>query len=560
MPISASHFLPSPRGPLTLAWAAALWIGTVCNWPLWQRMAALPDLQNSQGLIFIAVFAGIVTAFSGALLSLLAWRVMIKPVLTVVLLSAGALAYFMGSYGAVIDPTMAVNILQTDSREATDLLNGWLVLSLLVLAGLPLAWLWRQKPLLPLRWAPRLGLNLLGFAAGIALTAALVFSSFAELASTMRNEAQLRYMINPLNLYWSIGVVVAEANATPAGPPEVVGGDAHLATRPPGAKPPLLMLVVGETARASNFSLNGYARLTNPELAKLPLLNFANVASCGTSTASSLPCMFSHLGREAYGGQKVHQENLLDLLQRAGLAVLWLDNQSGCKGLCDRVPSRTTTQPAAGAPRLPDGLCDASGECLDEALLSGLDQRLAALDPARVARGVVLVMHQMGSHGPAYFKRSPPELKLFQPECTSNALQQCSRAHVVNAYDNTIVTTDRLLARSIAWLQGQSRRFDTQLLYVSDHGESLGENNIYLHGMPYAVAPRDQKHVPMLLWLGKAPAPEQQCLQGKRDQLLSHDNLFHTVLGMMGVQTRLYRADWDFIADCRNPSDRPPGL
>ncbi|CAN5310617.1 phosphoethanolamine--lipid A transferase [soil metagenome] len=552
MRFSASHFLPSPRGPLTLAWAAALWIGTVCNWPLWQRMAALSDLQNAQGLIFIAVFAGIVTALSGALLSLLAWRVTIKPVLTVALLSAAALAYFMGSYGVVIDPTMVVNILQTDSREAGDLLNGRLGLSLLVLAGLPLAWLRRQKPLTPLRWAPRLGLNLLSFAAGIGLTAGLVFSSFAELASTMRNEPQLRYMINPLNLYWSVGVVVAEANAKPAGPPKVVGADAHLADRPAGAKPPLLMLVVGETARASSFSLNGYARPTNPELAKLPVLNFANVTSCGTSTAASLPCMFSHLGREAYGGQKSHQENLLDLLQRAGLAVLWLDNQSGCKGLCDRVPSSSATQPAAGAPPLPAGLCDTSGECLDEALLSGLDQRLAALDPARVARGVVLVMHQMGSHGPAYYKRSPPELKLFQPECKSNALQQCQRAQVVNAYDNSIVTTDRLLARSIAWLQSQSRRFDTRLYYVSDHGESLGENNIFLHGMPYAVAPRDQIHVPMLLWLGDAPALEQQCLKGKRDQPLSHDNLFHTVLGLMGVQTTLYRAEWDFIASCRS--------
>ena len=555
MRFSASNFLPSPRGPLTLAWAAALWIGTLCNWPLWQRMAALPDLQNTQGLIFIAVFAGIVTAFSGALLSLLAWRLTIKPVLTVVLLSAAALAYFMGSYGVVIDPTMVVNILQTDSREAGDLLNGRLGLSLLVLAGLPLAWLWRQKPLAPLRWAPRLGLNLLGFVAGIALTTALVFSSFAELASTMRNEAQLRYMINPLNLYWSAGVAVAKANATPAGPPEVVGADAHLALRPAGAKPALLMLVVGETARGSNFSLNGYARPTNPELAKLPVLNFADVTSCGTSTAASLPCMFSHLGREAYGGQKARQENLLDVLQRAGLAVLWLDNQSGCKGLCDRVPSSSTTQPAAGAPPVPAGLCDARGECQDEAMLSGLDQRLAALDPVRVARGVVLVLHQMGSHGPAYFKRSPPELKPFQPECTSNALQQCPRAHVVNAYDNSIVATDRMLARSIAWLQGQSGRFEPQLYYVSDHGESLGENNIYLHGMPYAVAPRDQTHVPMLLWLGDASAPKRQCLQSKRNQPLSHDHLFHTVLGQMGVQTVLYRAEWDFIASCRHAPD-----
>jgi lipid A ethanolaminephosphotransferase len=541
---------------LTLAWAAALWIGTVCNWPLWQRMAALPDLQNTQGIVFIAVFAAIVTCVSGALLSLLAWRVTIKPVLTVVLLSAAALAYFMGSYGTVIDPTMVVNIWQTDSREAGDLLNGRLGLSLLLMAGLPLVWIWRQKPLAALRWAPRLGLNLLGFVLGLGLTAGLVFSSFAELASTMRNEPQLRYMINPLNLYWSTGVVVAAANAKPAGPPEVVGADAHLATRPPGAKPPLLLLVVGETARASNFSLNGYARPTNPELAKLPVLNFADVTSCGTSTAASLPCMFSSLGREAFGGLKGRQENLLDVLQRAGLAVLWLDNQSGCKGLCDRVPSSRATQPAAGAPPLPAGLCDASGECLDDALLSGLDQRLAALDPVRVARGVVLVMHPMGSHGPAYYKRSPPELKRFQPECTSNALQQCPREQVVNAYDNSIVATDRLLARSIAWLQGQSSRFDTQLFYVSDHGESLGENNIFLHGMPYAVAPRDQKHVPMLLWLGDTTTPEQQCLRGKREQPLSHDNLFHTVLGMMGVQTTLYRAEWDFIASCRSSPQR----
>jgi len=543
--------LTSPRGPLTLAWAAALWIGTVCNWPLWQRMAALPDLQNTQGLIFIAVFAGIVTALSGALLSLLAWRATIKPVLTVVLLSAAALAYFMGSYGVVIDPTMVVNIWQTDSREASDLLNGRLALSLLVLAALPLAWVWRQKPLVPLRWPPRLGLNLLSFVAGIAVTAGLVFSSFAELASTMRNETQLRYMINPLNLYWSAGVAMAKANATPAGPPDVVGADAHLAARPANAKPPLLMLVVGETARASNYSLNGYARPTNPELSKLPVLNFADVTSCGTSTAASLPCMFSHLGRAAYGDQKTRQENLLDVLQRAGLAVLWLDNQAGCKGLCDRVPYSSTSQPSVGAPPLPVGLCDARGECLDEAMLSGLDQRLAALDPARVARGVVLVLHQMGSHGPAYFKRSPADLKPFQPECTSNDLQQCPRAHVVNAYDNSIVATDRMLARSIAWLQGQSSRFDTKLYYVSDHGESLGENNIYLHGMPYAVAPRDQTHVPMLLWLSDATAAKRQCLQRKRDEPLSHDNLFHTIVGMMGVQTSLYRAEWDFMASCR---------
>ena len=546
-------FKPSLTGPLTLAWGAALWLGLLCNWPLWQRMINLPDLAGRQGWLFIAVFAGIVTALSGALLSLLAWRALLKPVLTIVLLSAAALAHFMGSYGIVVDPTMVVNIMQTNAREAADLLSLRLAVSLLLLAGLPLLWLWRRRPLQDTTWARRLGLNLLGFVVGITLTVALAFSSFAELASTMRNETSLRYMINPLNLYWSLGVVAVESQATPAGPPEVIGADARLAARPVGSQPPLLMLVIGETARAANFALDGYGRPTNPELAKLPaVLSFQNVSSCGTSTAASLPCMFSPLGRAAYGGQKSHQENLLDVLQRAGLAVLWLDNQSGCKGICDRVPNDPTTRQAAGAPPLPSALCQ-SGECLDGALLHGLDQRLAALDPTRAARGVVLVMHQMGSHGPAYFKRSPPDLKPFQPECRSNALQQCPREQVVNAYDNSIVYTDHVLARAVTWLQTKKGRFEPSLYYVSDHGESLGENNLYLHGLPYAVAPREQKHVPMLLWLGGAAAEQRLCLQAKLAEPLSHDNLFHTVLGLVGVETALYRADWDFIASCRKP-------
>lgn len=546
-----SIFRPSLQSPLTLAWLTALWLAALCNWPLWQRMAALPELGNARGLLFIALFVGMVTALFGALLSLLAWRAIVKPVLAVCLLGAAALAHFIGSYGIVVDPTMVINIVQTDVREAGDLLSPRLAASLALLAGVPIAWLWRRR-IEPQRWTRRLALNLASFVAGIALMVALALLGFADLASTMRNHKSLRYMISPVNAFYSGITVAVRAGAAPKGPPEIIAADAKLAARPAGARPPLVLLVVGETARAANFSLNGYARPTNPELAKLPVASFRKVTSCGTSTAASLPCMFSHLGREKFGDLKGRQETLLDALQRAGLAVLWLDNQAGCKGVCDRVPNASTVALPPGAPPLPAGLCDGE-ECLDAALLHGLDQRLAALDPARVAKGVVLVMHQMGSHGPAYFKRSPPDRKPFEPECRSNALQQCARAEVVNGYDNSIAYTDHILAGAIVWLKAQERRFDTTLLYVSDHGESLGENNLYLHGMPYGFAPREQIEVPLIVWIGAQDGrgPVAQCLSKRLDEPLSHDHLFHTMLGLAGVEASVYRRELDFVAPCR---------
>jgi lipid A ethanolaminephosphotransferase len=459
----------------------------------------------------------------------------------------------MGTYGVVIDNTMITNVLQTDVREAKDLLSLQMLATLSLLAGLPLLWLW-HTPVKPLPVRHQLLASLLGVAGGLVLAAALIFASFADLAATMRNHKSLRYLINPLNSYYALGVVAFQANAKPAGPPEAIGLDAKLVDRPGRTKPPLLLLVVGETARAMNFSLNGYARNTNPELSKLDVLSFRNVSSCGTSTAASLPCMFSQFGREKFGQSgNSNQENLLDVLQRAGLAVLWLDNQSGCKGLCDRVPNAMTSTPASGASPMPAGICD-DGECLDEALLHGLEQRLAALSAERRAKGVVLVLHQMGSHGPAYFKRSPSHLKPFQPECTTNVLQQCDPQQLRNVYDNSIVYTDHVLARSIAWLKQQSTAYDPTLLYVSDHGESLGEGNLYLHGMPYAFAPREQTHVPMVLWTPEQPGLlSKSCMSRQLDRPLSHDLLFHSVLGLMGVQTQLYRRDEDLFSACIKP-------
>ena len=551
-----------PRGgertrwsPLTLAFSAALWIAVLCNGPLWTALAALPEMATARGALFIAGFALMIAAGTGALLALLAWHRAIKPAIALFLVCAALGAHFMSTYGVVIDPSMMTNVLQTDPREVRDLLSLRLAAHVVLLAALPIALLWRL-PLQHKRFKVQLVRNLGAFVVAWLVLLALVVALFADLGATMRNHRSMRYLINPLNSFFALGVLAKQTKAKPAGPPAPIGIGAQVMPRGAGSLPPLLMLVIGETARADHFALNGYARATNPELSKLDVVSFADVTSCGTNTAASLPCMFSHLGKRDYQSRGGEHENLLDLVQRAGMAVLWLDNQAGCKGLCERVPHAFANEAPPGQDAAPAARCS-EGECFDEALLAGLDARLAALPASARDRGVLIVLHQMGSHGPAYWKRSPPDRKPFQPECTTNVLQQCDRSALVNAYDNSIAYTDHVLARTIAWLIERDKQYAPMLLYVSDHGESLGENNLYLHGMPYAVAPREQTHVPMLAWLAPGTRGVSglafDCLQRERDKTLSHDNLFHTTLGVLGIRASEYVATLDAFAACRAP-------
>ena len=541
----------TPRGlrPLTVMVLAALWIATIGNLALWRALAALPELGNARGWLFGLAFALLIGAVQVAISSLFAWRWSLKPVLAFMLLAAAAGAYFMLSYGVVIDRTMMVNVLLTDTREARELLSWRMAGALALLGVLPVALLWRARMSWP-SGLRQLRNNALTLVAALALAIVAMGLSFQDLSATMRNHTQLRYLINPLNSFYAIATLGERPIQRNGAAVLPIGQDAHLAPRPAGAHPPLVLLVVGETARSDHQGLNGYARDTTPELAARGVVSLRNAWSCGTNTAASVPCMFSPLGREAFDARQDNTEGLADVLQRAGYAVLWLDNQAGgCKGVCDRVP--TVDDKALQTP----GLCDAEGECLDEVMQNGLDERIAQLPPERRARGVVVFMHQMGSHGPAYYKRSPKAFKKFEPECTTNALQQCSREQVVNAYDNTIVYTDHVLASNIDWLKAHEAQWSPALMYLSDHGESLGENNLYLHGLPYRFAPDVQKHIPWVFWLSPQFQQESgislKCLARLRDEHVSQDNYFHTVLGLLGVRTKVYDPRRDMGVMCQ---------
>ncbi|WP_236598885.1 phosphoethanolamine transferase [Ramlibacter monticola] len=524
---------------------ASAWMATAGNAALWRELQAVGVAQAQGGWLLTLTLAGMLAAALYALLSLFSWPRLLKPAIVLLLVATAAGAHFMWTYRIVIDSAMATNTLQTDWHEVRALLTPRFAAVVLVGAVLPSWLVWRirvdHRP-----WKQQALRNVAGLLAGIAAVAALILLSFQPLASTMRNHTQLRYLMNPLNQLWAVGQS-AFGQRKFHGPVAPLGLDARLGA---AAKPRLLVLVLGETGRSGNFGINGYQRDTTPELAKARAVSFRNAWACGTSTAASVPCMFSHLGRDGFLARKQDSENLVDVLQHAGLAVLWIDNQpGGCKGVCDRIPSVNTSG-------LNDPQLCPNGECRDEILLRGLDERLAALPAVQREKGVVLVMHQMGSHGPAYAQRTPPAFKKFLPECTSSHLPDCSSEQLRNAYDNTIAYTDHVLGSTIAWLRQRSD-FDGALLYVADHGESLGENNLYLHGLPYAIAPDVQKHVPWVTWLSGGFEQDSgltmHCLRGQADTRVSHDHLFHSVLGLMQVSTAAYRPDLDAYAACAAP-------
>jgi lipid A ethanolaminephosphotransferase len=548
----ADALVRRPWHPLSLLLVLALWLSTVGNLPLWREMWALTDAHSLRTWLGLVGFAFIVLSATTVLLSLLVWPRWRKPAGVLLLMVAAANSYFMITYGVVIDPTMMANTVQTDVREVRDLLSGSMLVVLALGVVLPGWWWWRQ----PIQKLP-VG-RLVGRQLGLAALAALVllvvvWASFQDLASAMRNHKSMRYMLNPFNtIYASTRLVVGQA-AQVRQPLQPIGQDAVFAPATvAGHKPPLIVLVVGETVRAANFGLAGYARDTTPQLRQLQgtgdLAYFSNVSSCGTNTQVSVPCMFSHLGREANAKNDIPYENLLDVLQRAGMQVLWLDNQSGCKGLCDRVPNANTLA-------LKDPALCPDGECFDEIMLRVLPERLAQLEKSGTRAnpaGTVVVLHQMGNHGPAYHKRTPADMKVYQPECRSNVLQDCPAQDIVNAYDNAVHYTDHLLAQTVRWLKSQPR--PTAMLYVSDHGESLGEKGLYLHGMPYMMAPKEQTHVPMVIWLSKPLQSQMKwdahCWKKQASAPISHDQLFHSVLTLAQVKTRLQQPELDVFAGC----------
>ena len=527
-----------------LAVVAGVFFALTANTAFLSAALAGRDPSTAASWLFALALVATLAALHVLLLSVVLVRPFARPLLALLITITAFATYYMQRFGVYLDPTMLRNVIGTDPAEAGELF-GWSMLPhLLVFGVLPLLLLWRMRvvrqPLgraLVLRLAVMVGATLVLIAAMLP-----VFQDFSAL---MRNHKAMRYLITPGNLVYSTARALGDGASEAQLARTPVGTDARLdtswATR---TKPTLLVLAVGETARAASWGLNGYRRQTTPELAAREVINFPDVKACGTNTETSLPCMFAAVGRRDYDERRIRtSESLLHVLNRAGFQVLWRDNQSGCKGVCDGLAEERLDD----VKRLP--LCDGS-RCLDAALLEGLDT------VARDAQGnLVVVLHMLGNHGPAYHKRYPEAFRRFVPTCDTGELHQCTREQVVNAYDNALLYTDHVLAKTIGFLQSQSQRFDTALVFVSDHGESLGEKGLFLHGVPYAIAPDEQTQVPMTWWLSPGYAAsfglDTACLRREAAAARTHDHLFHTVLGLLQVHAREYEVGLDITRPCR---------
>lgn len=518
-------------------------LGTA-NRPFWRAAMVGRDPDSLRDWGFAAALAVLVGAVYFIALALVATRRTVRPLLGLVVVVGSLAAYYMDRYAIYLDRAMVRNILATHYGEAVELFSPHMAGHVLAWGALPAAILWWPR-LKSRSWRQATAARAAWMIAAAVLAVGAILPVFADFASLMRNHKEVRHLVTPGNLVAALAGQAwghrtgAQVARTVIAPDAALG--AGWAQR---RRPTLFILVVGETARARNFSLNGYERLTNPELAAREVVSFSRVTACGTSTEVSLPCMFSAVGRRDYDEERIRtHESLLHVLARAGFQVQWRDNQSGCKGVCADLPTLQMDKAHV------EGLCP-EGQCHDEVLLHGLDSVL------RDARGnLFVVMHQLGSHGPAYYRRYPATFRRFTPACEKDDLRLCSTQEIRNAYDNTILYTDHMLGRVIDFLRLHQDRYDTAMLYLSDHGESLGEGGLYLHGMPYRLAPDVQREVPMVAWLSpsfrQAFAVDGDCLRQQAHRPVGHDHLFHSVLGLLDVSTRVYDQTHDVFAPCR---------
>ncbi|MCR3963447.1 phosphoethanolamine--lipid A transferase [Aeromonas veronii] len=521
-----------------------LFFALVLNWPIFLHFyTVLSALTHVKAGFAISIPLVLIAALNAVFIPF-TFRFVLKPFFTVLILTGSIVSYAMLKYGVIFDAGMIQNIVETNSGEAGAYLNGSVALWFLLTGLLPVLVLWSLRIRYPARWYQGLAWRAGALAISLLFIGGVASLYYQDYASVGRNNKSLAKEIVPANYVHGLYKYGRDVLfATPI-PYQQLGTDARVVAR--GSKPTLMFLVVGETARSQNYSLNGYGKATNSFTAKEQgVVSFKDVRSCGTATAVSVPCMFSNLTRRGYDDQLASsRDGLLDVLQHAGVSVLWKENDGGCKGVCRNVPTIEIL------PKSYPALCQGES-CYDEVLLEGLDQQIASMKGNKL-----VAFHLMGSHGPTYFRRYPASERVFMPDCPRSDIENCSNEELVNTYDNTIRYTDKVVGLLIDKLKSLESQYDVGLVYLSDHGESLGAMGLYLHGTPYKFAPDDQTRVPLLTWFSPQLQADRQldmgCLAAEASsQRFSHDNLFHSMLGIMDVQTRVYDNKLDLFKPCR---------
>jgi len=497
----------------------SLFNAALFQWPLYRLALSTRAAFDGSSVLALSTLFVFQLTISMTLLGLcaLASIRLLKAICAMFSVANAAALYFIVQYGVVLDATMVGNVVNTNVREASELAHPVLLAYILVLGVLPAALLLR----LPVRASSRLrrsGVVALSLVAG-SLWLYANAQSWLWIDKNAKAFGGLilpwSYVINTVRYYKS----EAERHRVAEPLPPITGN------RPGGM---VFVLVIGEAARAQNFSLYGYARDTNPQLRGDGVVVYPDARSCATYTTAALRCMLSYKGADGISG---NDEPLPSYFQRHGVEVIWRTNNFGEPPL--KVGRYDTADAIRKACKQDCALLD-----YDDVLLHGMEQLLRNGKPDSKT---LIVLHQGGSHGPQYARKYPLGFERFKPTCGSVELQKCSASELVNAYDNTILYTDDILHRVIQMLKSVRDR-PSAMLYISDHGESLGEGGLYLHGVPMALAPEVQFTVPLLAWTSDEFVRRGGRLKDPQhiDIKLSQDMIFHSVMGAMGLRSTVY--------------------
>lgn len=510
----SNHFL--------FALVALFWT-VCCNFYFFSLIA-----PNVSLWVFLGIALVLFCLFALAL-ELLCFSYWSKPILLGLLAIAGGFAYSINSLKVGVTPDMIHSIINANPRELSETLNVsflsylfwiFLVPSVVILC------LRVKKLSLKKALFTRI-IFVLGY---LFVLFVLWFGVGKEIIFLFKQNRTLYYVINPISPIRSYFQYFSDQEKNTLHF-EQIGLDAQLKK---SLKPKVIVFVIGESARSANFSLNGYLRETNPLLSlETNLVSLKDFSSCGVITAISVPCMMTNYTHQTYTKRYLSEfrENLLDVTERVGIKTYYLGNNGGgCIGsICVRLPK--------------DQVKFYNDGHLDGVMLKDLHQVL------QNAQGnTFVVLHQMGSHGQNYFQRYSKEFAHFHPICETSEIQNCSLESLRNTYDNSILYTDYFLSQAIQELKSVQNRFEVALWYVSDHGESLGENGMYMHGgLPYFLAPETQTHIPSILWFGKDFQGMYAILKAKENQKFNHDYVFHTLLRLWGIQTSEYDSKLDLF-------------
>ncbi|WP_353102303.1 phosphoethanolamine--lipid A transferase EptA [Myroides odoratus] len=411
--------------------------------------------------------------------------------------------YFIHTYGIIIDESMIGNLLNTNYEESSSFFSFKLVGYFLFLGIGPSILIYRIKLI-----KDQLKTVLLSFGASLLGIILLVLMNATNLLWIDKHSKQLgglampwSYTVNTALFY----VHQAQQNKKEIRLPDVT----HITD-----EKSIVVLVIGESARKQNFSLYGYEKNTNPLLSQTKQLYHFDAQSSATYTTAGVKSILE------YKETNDLYEILPNYLYRNQVDVIWKTTNWG------EPPVHISNYQSKELLRQNciTGNCD-----YDEILLTNLKEDILASTKNKI----LVVLHSSTSHGPTYNTKYPPAFEVFSPVCSSVELANCAQEELINAYDNTIVYTDYLLHRIIEDLQTLPD-FKSTLVFVSDHGESLGEKNLYMHGLPMSFAPKEQYEIPFLVWVS------DDAIKLKPNPLLSQYHVFHSVLHFLGLTSPIY--------------------